>query len=135
MWPVKSFLFTIINYFLLITKDQRQKAAAFPRAIVTRPSVKSKSVASCSGYEIGKTGNFPTICKIYAKLNTFLTTNMPITFDLRKFRLWCNTLFCSVWRALSRGTSLFLILKTPQKCKKSPWKCKKSQITQKLTAI
>ena len=46
--------FTIINYFLRITKDQRKKAAAFPRAIVTRPSVKSKSVASCSGYEIVK---------------------------------------------------------------------------------
>ena len=46
-------LFTIINYFLRITKDQRKNAAAFPRAIVTRPSVKSKSVASCSGYEIG----------------------------------------------------------------------------------
>ena len=48
-----AFLFTFINYFLRITKDQREKAAAFTRAIVTRPSVKSKSVASCSGYEIG----------------------------------------------------------------------------------
>ena len=47
-----AFLFTFINYFLRITKDQREKAAAFTRAIVTRPSVKSKSVASCSGYEI-----------------------------------------------------------------------------------
>ena len=48
----EKFLFTIINYFLRITKDQREKAAAFPRASATRPSVKSKSVASCSGYEI-----------------------------------------------------------------------------------
>ena len=50
-----AFLFTFINYFLRITKDQREKAAAFTRAIVTRPSVKSKSVASCSGYEIANT--------------------------------------------------------------------------------
>ena len=39
-------LFTCINYFLRITKDQKEKAAAFPRAIVRRPSVKSKK--SCN---------------------------------------------------------------------------------------
>ena len=54
-----AFLFTFINYFLRITKDQREKAAAFTRAIVTRPSVKSKSVASCSGYEIVLTCHYP----------------------------------------------------------------------------
>ena len=47
-----SFCLQFINYLLRITKDQRKKAAAFPRAFATRPSVKSKSVASCSGYEI-----------------------------------------------------------------------------------
>ena len=26
----------------------------------------------------------------------FLTTNTPITLDLKKLRLWCNTFFCSV---------------------------------------
>ena len=55
--------------------------------------------------------NLHNLCKIK---HLFLTTNIPITFDLRKLRIWCNTLFCSVWRALSRGTSLFWFWRPPK---------------------
>ena len=52
-------------------------------------------------------GKFPVFLQ-------FLTTNTPITFDQKKLRLWCNTLFCSVWRALSRGASLFWFWRPPK---------------------
>ena len=50
----------------------------------------------------------------YAKLCTNLTIKKAITFDLGKFRLWCNTFFCSVWRALSRGVNLFWFWRPPK---------------------
>ena len=61
-----------------------------------------------------KTGNFPTICIIYAKLNTFFTTNRLITFELVKLGIRCNTLFCSVWRALSPGIGFFYFEDPPK---------------------
>ena len=94
MWPVKSFLFTIINYFLRITKDQREKAAAFPRASATRPSVKSKSVASCSGYEIVTTDRL-------ARQNTNKRNKISRLFRLKYLRVAGEKLFVYIHKLFS----------------------------------
>ena len=55
------------------------------------------------------------IFTVYANLYWNLTTKPVITFDLGELRLWCNTFFCSVWRALSGGKGLFWFRRPPPK--------------------